>query len=115
MEGMTIREFAFRVIFPKDSEAENNNSSLLSLSSVIPPQPASAVPETQCEPSSTLLTQRERKVRVAIARADSFVSRSILLGRIMDMMNANTTDAILQKIKIRCQNPILVYFAFFCY
>ena len=25
------------------------------------------------------------------------------------MMNANTTDAILQKIKIRCQNPIRVY------
>ena len=39
---------------------------------------------------NTLLSSgRERKVRVAIVKADSFVSRSMLLGRIMDSSSSN--------------------------
>lgn len=37
--------------------------------------------------SSSTTTHQERKIRVAIAKADSFVSRSMLLGRVMDKYN----------------------------
>jgi hypothetical protein len=90
IENMVIREFLFTIISHKDNGGKNNDSSSPSSSSALSPQQASAVPpEVRPKPSSVLRTQSERRVRVAIAKADSFVSRSILLGRIMDMTNDN--------------------------
>ncbi len=89
IENMIIREFLFTIISHKDGVGKTNDSSSPSSSAALSPQQASAVPEVRPKPSSVLRTQSERRVRVAIAKADSFVSRSILLGRIMDMMNDN--------------------------